>query len=138
MQRRLVAFAGLIVVTATAVAVSAEPPPGEASFLAENQRTMKTMMTAMAVAPTGDVDRDFLAMMIPHHQGAIAMAMSELRYGHDRRLRRIAQDIVVNQRQQVVSMRKIYGELSAEAAPNQPRPGAHRMIMPMAGLGAGR
>jgi uncharacterized protein (DUF305 family) len=99
---------------------------------------MKTMMTAMDATPTGDVDRDFLAMMIPHHQGAIAMAMSELRYGHDRRLRGIAQEIVVNQRQQVVAMRKILSELPPKAAPNQPPPGAPGMTMPMGGLGAGR
>jgi uncharacterized protein (DUF305 family) len=44
----------------------------------------------MAVTPTGDVDADFAAVMIPHHQGAIEMAEAELRFGHNEKLRRIA------------------------------------------------
>ena len=39
------------------------------------------MMADMAIKPTGDVDRDFVAMMVPHHQGAIDMAQAVLRYG---------------------------------------------------------
>ena len=50
---------------------------------------------------TGNPDRDFAAMMIPHHQGAIDMAQAELRYGHDERLRRLAQEIVVSQAQEI-------------------------------------
>lgn len=50
------------------------------------------MHIAMAAAkPTGDPDRDFAAMMIPHHQGAIDMAEIQLRFGRDERLRRLAQ-----------------------------------------------
>jgi hypothetical protein len=48
---------------------SQEPP-----FLAENQAAMAKMMTAMDVPASGDVDRDFVATMVPHHQGAIDMA----------------------------------------------------------------
>jgi uncharacterized protein (DUF305 family) len=39
-----------------------------------------------------DVDRDFVSMMIPHHQAAIEMAQAELRYGHNEILRRLAQE----------------------------------------------
>jgi hypothetical protein len=42
----------------------------EASFIAENQAAMSKMMRDMAVKPSGNVDADFTAMMIPHHQGA--------------------------------------------------------------------
>jgi len=42
----------------------------EQSFLSENTAAMNTMMAAMTIRPTGDVDRDFVAMMVPHHQGA--------------------------------------------------------------------
>ena len=41
--------------------------PEERFFLAENEAAMARMMSAMAVEPTGDVDRDFVAMMVPHH-----------------------------------------------------------------------
>src|SRR5262252_3792129 len=48
----------------------------EAPYLAENDRAMAKMMNDMSVKPTGDVDRDFVEMMVPHHQGAINMAVA--------------------------------------------------------------
>ena len=79
----------------------ADPPAAlnanERAFLKENDAAMTKMMNDMAVKPTGDVDRDFVAMMIPHHQGAIDMAVAELRYGKNEQLRRIAQEIIVDQ-----------------------------------------
>src|ERR1700741_5327531 len=46
------------------VSVAAEAP-----YLAENDAAMAKMMNDMTVKPTGDVDRDFVAMMVPHHRG---------------------------------------------------------------------
>lgn len=94
----------------------------ELAFLAENQAAMDRMMTGMDVKPSGDVDRDFSAMMIPHHQGAIDMAQAELRYGHNEQLRRIAQEIIVEQQQEIVAMRLALGEQlpPPAAAPDQP------------------
>lgn len=66
---------------------------------------MNKMMAGMEVAPSGNVDQDFAATMIPHHQGAIDMAKAELRYGHNEQLRRIAQEIIVEQQQEIVVMR---------------------------------
>jgi uncharacterized protein (DUF305 family) len=43
--------------------------------------------------------------MVPHHQGAIDMAVAELRYGTDPRLKRIAQGIIVEQQQEIAAMR---------------------------------
>jgi uncharacterized protein (DUF305 family) len=77
----------------------------EASFLAENDAAMAKMMTDMTITPTGDVDRDFVAMMAPHHQAAIEMAQAELRYGRNELLRRIAQQIIVDQQQEIIAMR---------------------------------
>jgi Domain of unknown function (DUF305) len=77
----------------------------EHPFLAENQHAMDKMMAGMAPKPTGDVDTDFAAMMIPHHQGAIDMAVLELRYGRNEQLRRIAQEIIVDQQQEIAAMR---------------------------------
>jgi hypothetical protein len=56
---------------------------GEQPFLAENDTAMSKMMADMTIRPSGDIDRDFVAMMIPHHQGAIDMAQAELRHGHN-------------------------------------------------------
>lgn len=103
--RRVIVAAVLAAVTG-AIAAS----PGEVPFLAENQAAMESMMRGMRVKPSGDVDRDFIAMMIPHHQGAIDMARAELRYGHNEQLHRIAQEIIVDQQQEIVAMRLALGE----------------------------
>jgi len=125
----------------------------EKPFLAEDDAAMTKMMNDMAVKPTGDVDRDFVAMMVPHHQGAIDMAQAELRYGHDARLKRIAQEIVVDQIEQISLMRFAVGEplppsVSSPTNPTVPphtggQAGSptgfeHRMEASGTGLGTGR
>ncbi len=82
----------------------------EAPYLAENDRAMTKMMKDMAVTPTGDIDRDFVAMMVPHHQGAIEMAVAVLRDGHNDRLKRLAQEIIVTQQQEIAAMRLAVGD----------------------------
>ena len=101
----------------------------ESAFFAENEVAMAKMMDAMATRPTGDIDRDFAAMMIPHHQGAIDMALIELRYGKNEQLRRIAQGIIVEQMQEIAAMKLAVGEqVTASArdpAHSGPTPLAH-------------
>jgi uncharacterized protein (DUF305 family) len=87
----------------------------EASFMAENRAAMNKMMMDMAVKPSGNVDADFTAMMIPHHQGAVDMAEAELHYGHNKKLRRIARNIVAGQRRQIGAMRTALGQPLSEA-----------------------
>ena len=82
------------------------PDPSFQRMMAE---AMDRMTRDMAVPHTGDPDRDFAAMMIPHHQGAIDMAKVQLQFGHDPILRRLAQGIIVEQQQEIDLMR---GELS--------------------------
>lgn len=84
--------------------------PNEDAFLAENAAAMKKMMKDMSLKPTGDIDHDFVAMMVPHHQGAINMAIAELRHGHNERLKRIAQEIVVTQQQEISAMKLAVGD----------------------------
>ena len=95
---------------ASPTSASANKITAEAPFLKANDVAMAKMIKDMAVKPTGDVDRDFVAMMVPHHQGAIDMAQAELRYGHDARLKRIAQEIIVDQIAQISLMRFAVGE----------------------------
>jgi uncharacterized protein (DUF305 family) len=85
-------------------------PAEEAPFLLQMHASMARMDDAMAVAPTGNIDADFVAMMIPHHQAAIDMAQLQLRYGHDRQLARIAQEIIVEQQQEIAVMRRALGD----------------------------
>jgi hypothetical protein len=93
-----------------------------AEFKAENIAAMDKMMAGMAIKSSNDVDRDFAGLMIPHHQGAIDMAEAELRYGHNEQLRRIAQEIIVDQQQEIAAMRLALGDALPEsiAAPTQP------------------
>ena len=90
----------------------------EASFLAVNARAMDKMMAGMQIKPSGDVDDDFAAMMIPHHEGAIDMAIAELRYGKNEQLRRIAEEIIVDQQQEIVAMQLALGQPLARSAPD--------------------
>ena len=93
--------------------------PTEADYLKENDVAMSTMMAGMSIKPSGNVDVDFTAMMIPHHQGAIAMAVAELRHGHNEQLRRIAQEIIVDQQQEIAAMRLALGK---KLPPSTPAP----------------
>jgi uncharacterized protein (DUF305 family) len=65
---------------------------------------MNKMMADMTIKPTGDIDRDFVAMMVPQHRGVIDMAKAELRYGHNAQLRQLAQEIVAAQQQEITLM----------------------------------
>jgi DNA-binding beta-propeller fold protein YncE len=94
---------------------AAQTPAGAA--MAEMTGAMDRMMAAMTVDSSGDVDRDFAAMMIPHHQGAIDMALAELRHGKNELLRRIAQEIIVDQQQEIGVMRLAIGEPAGGAGP---------------------
>jgi hypothetical protein len=94
----------------------------ESAFLRENDAAMTKMMDGMAAKPTGDIDRDFVAMMAPHHQGAIDMAVIELRYGKNEQLRRIAQEIIVDQMQEIAAMKLAIGEQIAVSAPAPTQP----------------
>jgi uncharacterized protein (DUF305 family) len=62
-----------------------------------NMEAMQKMDGDMPKQGTGDADRDFVAMMIPHHQGAVDMAKVELMYGKDPALKRLATQIVRSQ-----------------------------------------
>ena len=82
----------------------------EQSFLSANDAAINKMMADMTIKPTGDVDRDFVEMMVPHHQGAVDMAQAELKYGLNEQLRRLAQQIIVTQQQEIAAMRLALGD----------------------------
>ena len=89
------------------------PMPGHTADNAQANRdaeqgmmaSMRTMSETMAAVPmTGDADRDFVAMMIPHHQGAIDMARFELAHGKDPAMRRLARAIIAAQTTEIATM----------------------------------
>ena len=59
------------------------------------------------IEPTGDPDRDFLTMMIPHHQGAIDMAEVQLKHGKNPEVRAMAEKIISDQKREIAEMEKM-------------------------------
>jgi uncharacterized protein (DUF305 family) len=149
-RKRVISLATTATVAATSLALAQDPTSAyhvrgampiqyvayrpdlsvEQAFLSENDAAMNKMMADMTIKPTGDVDRDFVAMMVPHHQGAIDMAQAVLRYGRNERLRRLAQQIVVAQQQEIAAMRLAIGEdlLPSLASPSQAAPVSSSMM----------
>jgi len=82
----------------------------ELEYLRENDKAMTKMMQEMHIRPSGDVDRDFVAQMIAHHQGAIDMASALLHTGANETLKRLAQEIIVTQQDEIAAMRLAIGE----------------------------
>jgi uncharacterized protein (DUF305 family) len=105
-------------ISAICVNTFGSPPAAEGPYLAENVSAMTKMMIDMAIKPSGDVDSDFVAMMVPHHRGAIEMAQAELRYGRNETLRRMAQEIIVTQLQEITAMRLSIGKALPPSIPS--------------------
>ena len=88
-----------------AAMAAAQFAPHAAQFMQAMNDSMKTMDRDMAAAlMNGNVDHDFATMMIPHHQGAIDMAKAELMYGKDPVMRRLAQEILIDQQSEIDAM----------------------------------
>jgi uncharacterized protein (DUF305 family) len=96
-------IAGLI--AGFSVAALAQMEPRAMSFMHAMKDSMERMDKGMKSAPmNGDIDHDFATMMMPHHQGAIDMAKAELLYGKDPVMRRLAEEIVVDQQSEIQAM----------------------------------
>lgn len=81
--------------------------PAPAGFGAEMHAAMIKMSKDMEASPmTGDPDRDFLAMMIPHHEGAVEMARLVLLHGRDPLVRQLAEEIIAAQQAEIATMRR--------------------------------
>ena len=96
----------LLCLTAFALAAAAAPGPlsPEQQYSLGMHQIMMRMDAAMRASPPATVDSEFVAMMVPHHQAAIDMAVLQLRYGHNPQLARIAQEIIVEQQQEITVM----------------------------------
>jgi len=123
---RLLSFSVVALFASAAAGEPASPIPtvDEEPFLAENNTAMAKMMTEMDIKPSGDIDADFVAMMVPHHQGAIDMALAQLRYGRNEQLRRLAQEIIVTQQQEIAAMRLALGQPLPPSVPSPTQPSA--------------
>lgn len=84
-----------------AAAPGSAASPSTAAFMAANEK----MHRDMAITFTGDADRDFAAAMIPHHEGAIAMARVQLAHGRDAEMRRLAEAVIREQEREIAELR---------------------------------
>jgi uncharacterized protein (DUF305 family) len=97
-------IAGLM--TAIGAMAGAQMDSRAMSFMHSMEESMNRMDSGMKSAPmNGDIDHDFATMMMPHHQGAIDMAKAELSYGKDPVMRRLAEEIIVDQQSEIQAMR---------------------------------
>src|SRR5437016_14131179 len=84
----------------------------------------KMHMTMGAIKPSGDSDVDFVRLMLPHHQAAIDMAKTQLLYGKDPQMRRLAQEIITDQQLEIELMHRwLKQRESTQPKENQPRAG---------------
>lgn len=92
---------------------------GNERFAAAMHAGMQRMMRDMHAAGVGgDPDIDFLAMMIPHHEGAVEMARLLLIHGRDPATRRLAEDIIASQTVEIAGMRQRLAILRGEKREN--------------------
>ncbi len=88
--------------------------------------SMHVMHAAMtSVQPTGDNDADFVRLMLPHHQAAIDMAKTQLAYGQDPQMRRLAQEIITDQQLEIELMQLWLRQREAKASTVKASPGVH-------------
>jgi uncharacterized protein (DUF305 family) len=115
-RKQAISLATTLSVTATSFALAQDPkavlhPRGaaheiaEQQFLFANDLAISNMSREMLVSPTGDIDRDFVSIMIPQRQAAVDVARAELKYGRDERLRQLAQSIVDGGERDISTMR---------------------------------
>jgi uncharacterized protein (DUF305 family) len=77
-----------------------------ASTQAFENNAAKMMKNMSAPGYTGDTDADFVAHMIPHHQGAVDQAEVELKYGGDPQMRALAKNIIKAQKKEIAFMKR--------------------------------
>lgn len=114
-RRRAISLATSLSVMATSFALAQDPKHGseggpvkdtdERQLLFAADFAMSKMSPGMLM-PTGDIDRDFINVMVSHHQGAIDIARAEADHGHDDALRQLARRLVSQQQQDISSLRR--------------------------------
>jgi uncharacterized protein (DUF305 family) len=100
------AFALLLVAVVSAPALWQDPHSTPEPYWSALTQSMEKMHATVALnEQSGDPDLDFARLMFAHHQAAIDMAKTELMYGKDAQMRRLAQEIIADQQSEIELMR---------------------------------
>lgn len=103
--------------------VTAPSSRKRSQFELDMDKGMARMMDAMhGPGYSGNPDRDFLAMMIPHHEGAVDMARLLLIHGRDPLVRQLAEEIIASQTIEIAGMR---GRMAVLLKGIDPQPGGY-------------
>lgn len=111
-----------LLVSAAAPAQSGSPAPsaGDRAMMG----AMRSMIPVTAkTRATGDVDRDFMTMMIPHHDAGITMSQAQVKFGKHAELRKMAAQDVTDQKKDNASMHKYlrgWKTVARDAGPRSP------------------
>ena len=106
MIRRFFLTAAIVVAVPVFGVAIAQMNDSSKAFMGVHEKMKKDM----AMTPSGDADKDFAMMMIPHHQGAIDMAEVELKFGKDPALKEMAQKIIDAQKKEIEEFKKWQSE----------------------------
>jgi uncharacterized protein (DUF305 family) len=102
MMKYRVPFLALVLVIPSAIAVAQVNEEAKTAFKQAHDK----MMQSMGMGLSGEPDKDFAMMMIPHHEGAIDMAKVELQFGKDPQLRAMAEKIIAAQESEIAELKK--------------------------------
>jgi uncharacterized protein (DUF305 family) len=109
MRTRMIVAAVVAALPALALAQQSMQQHGmtgdESASIKAYMEAHRQIMSDMSVKMTGNADRDFAMMMIPHHQGAIDMVRAELQHGDNPELKRMAQKIIDDQRKEIAELK---------------------------------
>ncbi len=85
---------------------SAVTPKGDRGPSSVRYATVNAQMhAAMDLTYTGNPDRDFVRGMMAHHQGAVEMAKVVLQFGKDPEVRKLAENIIKSQEEEIAWMK---------------------------------
>lgn len=82
------------------------------AYLKEQNTILADMMINMSVQESGSAELDFLIGIIPHHEAAIDITKSYLKYGgKNKELKKLAKEIIEEHSEETVEMRMLLKEI---------------------------
>ena len=111
MNKKMLFLSALIITSMSAFAADQTMQMGDHGSLSPASQELVTDMMSMhddmmAGGMSSDPDVAFAKGMIAHHQGAIKMSQTQLKFGKDPEMRKLAEDIIKAQQPEIDQMQK--------------------------------